>query len=325
MTRAMILAAGFGTRLGALSDERPKPLLPVADVPLIRYAVALLRGHGVREIVVNLHHRGELIEADLGDGRALGVDIVYSREETILGTGGGIKRALPHLAPKGADDEPFFVVNGKLLIDLDLHDVLARHRAAGASATLVVRPDPEARRWGAIDAPDGGGPIRGLLGDGAFMFTGVHVIEPALAARIPDGEACIVRQGYVPWLAAGVPLLAYQAGGYFMEHSTPERYLAGNFNVLRGVAHLRHPPGDLAGVDPTAAVDPTARVLPPVRIGAGAVIEAGAIVGPDVVVGAGARVARGVFLHRSVVWPGAVVEAAATHAIITPTQRVVVK
>ncbi len=325
MTRAMILAAGFGTRLGALSDERPKPLFPVADVPLIRYAVALLAGHGVREIVVNLHHRGDLIEADLGDGAALGVAITYSREEAILGTGGGIRRALPLLAPRGDADDPFFVVNGKILIDLDLDDVLARHRAAGASATLVVRPDPDARRWGAIDAPDGGGPIRGLLGDGAYMFTGVHVIEPSLAARLPDGESCIVRQGYVPWHAAGVPLLAYQAAGYFMEHSTPERYLAGNFNVLRGVARLRHPPGELTGVDPTARIDPSARVLPPVRVGPGAVIEAGAIVGPDVVIGAGARVARGVFLHRTVVWPGATAAAAATHAIITPTQRVVVK
>src|SRR5262245_42821527 len=115
MTRAMILAAGFGTRLGALSDERPKPLLPVAAVPLIRYVVALLRGHGIHEIVINLHHRGDLIEADLGDGAALGVRIAYSREETILGTGGGIKRALPLLAPEGDTAEPFFVVNGKIL------------------------------------------------------------------------------------------------------------------------------------------------------------------------------------------------------------------
>ncbi|HEX4460770.1 MAG TPA: sugar phosphate nucleotidyltransferase, partial [Polyangia bacterium] len=84
MTRALILAAGFGTRLGALSDERPKPLLPVCDIPLIRYAVALLRGHGITEVAVNLHHRGELIRAELGDG------FHYSEESTILGTGGGI-------------------------------------------------------------------------------------------------------------------------------------------------------------------------------------------------------------------------------------------
>jgi NDP-sugar pyrophosphorylase family protein len=319
----MILAAGFGTRLGALSDERPKPLLPVADVPLILYAIALLRGAGVRDVVVNLHHRGDLIEEALAPVRDLRVH--FSREEKILGTGGGIRRALALLGgPGGA---PFFVMNGKIVFDLDLADVLARHRASGARATLVVKRDPDAARWGAIDAPPGGGPIRGFFGAGEHMFTGVHVIDPWLVARLPDDgeERCIVRQGYVPWLAEGVPIHAYEAPGYFMEHSTPERYLAGNFNVLRGVVTLRDAPGELTGVDPTATIDPTARVLPPIRIGPGAVIEADAIVGPDVVVGARSRVGRGVFLHRTVVWPDTRVTASATHAILTPRQRVVVK
>ncbi len=316
----MILAAGFGTRLGALSDERPKPLLPVADVALIRYAIALLVGHGVRDVVINLHHRGELIVDELGDGASLGASIVYSREEgSILGTGGGIRRALPLL---GA--ETFLVVNGKILIDLDLGALLAQHRASGAAATLVVRGDAEARRWGAIDAPEDGGPIRGLLGDGAFMFTGIHAIEPSLVARFDDdgAERCIVRQGYVPWLAEGVPLGAFVQRGYFMEHSTPERYLQGNINVLRGVAQLAHPPGVVVGVDATAQVDATACVVPPVRIGPGARIEAGATIGPDAVVGANATVAAGVTVERSVVWPGARVTADARGEIVTPTLRV---
>lgn len=321
MTRALILAAGFGTRLGALSDERPKPLLPVADVPLIRYAVALLAGHGVRDIVVNLHHRGELIEGELGDGASQGVRISYSREPVILGTGGGIRHALPLLAgPRG--DETFLVVNGKILIDLDIGDLLARHHASGAAATLVVREDAEARRWGAIDAPAEGGPIRGLLGEGAFMFTGIHAIEPSLVAEFADdgAERCIVRNGYVPWLAAGVPLAAYVARGYFMEHSTPERYLQGNINVLRGRASLRHPPGVLTGVDPTAIVDPAAHVIAPVRIGPGAHIAAGATIGPDTVIGSRSTVAAGVSVSTSVVWPDCTVAADVDHSIVTPVQ-----
>ena len=82
--RALVLAAGLGTRLGPLSDERPKPLVPVCDLPLIRYAIALLAGHGVTEIAVNLHHKGELIERELGTGADLGVSITYSREAEIL-------------------------------------------------------------------------------------------------------------------------------------------------------------------------------------------------------------------------------------------------
>lgn len=313
MTRAMILAAGFGTRLGALSDERPKPLLPVADIPLIRYAVSLLAGHGVRDLVVNLHHRGDLIVEELGDGA------VYSREEHILGTGGGIRRALPLLG-----DEPFFVVNGKIVIDVDLGDVLAQHRASGAAATLVVRPDPEALRWNAIDAPPHGGRIRAILGEGMHMFTGIHVIEPSLVARLPDdgAERCIIRQGYIPWMAEGVPINAYVQHGTFLEYSTPARYLGGNVSLLRGQATVPHPPGPLVGVDPTAVIEDGATLRSPVRIGPGAVVGRGAVIGPDAVIGRRSRVAPGVRVEHSVVWPDSVVAEDALGAIVTPHQRV---
>jgi NDP-sugar pyrophosphorylase family protein len=319
MTRAMILAAGLGTRLGSLSDERPKPLLPVCDIPLIRYSMALLAGHGIEDIVVNLHHRGQQIADELKDGSRLGVKLTYSREDTLLGTGGGIRHALDLLG-----DEPFVVINGKIIIDLDVTGLLARHRESGAQATLVVRADPEAERWGAIDAPEDGGRIRGLLGKGAFMFTGVQVVDPALIARLPDDdtERCIIRQGYQPWLAEDVAIDAYVAGGYFMEHSTPERYLRGNLNVLNGQAALKHPPGVLVGVDPSAEVHAEAQLVSPVRIGPGARIGAYAIVGPDVVVGAYASVAAGMRVQRTVIWPRSHMREDADGAIFTPTQRV---
>ncbi len=323
MSRAMILAAGLGTRLGALSDERPKPLLPMVDIPLIRYSVSLLRGHGIREIVINLHHRGELIEQELGDGTRLGVDIVYSHEDDkLLGTGGGIRRALALLGP-----EPFVVINGKIVIDLDVGALLARHRASGARATLVVRADADARRWGAIDAPAEGGPIRSMLGEGGFMFTGVQVLEPTLVAKLPDdGVArCIVRQGYLPWLAAGVPVHAFvlPEERYFMDHSTPERYLSGNFKLLRGEAALRFPPGPMTGVDPAADVHPEAELVAPVRVGPGATVGAYATVGPDVVIGARARVAAGVRVARSVIWPAVQLAQDTDGAIVTPKQRII--
>jgi NDP-sugar pyrophosphorylase family protein len=80
----MLLCAGYGTRLGALSDERPKPMLPVCDVPILRYGVAHLVAHGIRDIVINLHHRGDVIERDLGDGASLGARVSYVHEDVIL-------------------------------------------------------------------------------------------------------------------------------------------------------------------------------------------------------------------------------------------------
>jgi NDP-sugar pyrophosphorylase family protein len=303
----MILAAGLGSRLGGLSDLRPKPLLPVCDVPLIRYALALLRGHGIADVIVNLHHKGELIEAELGD------DVSYSRETRILGTGGGILKAAPFFG-----GQPFVVANGKIVFDLDLDAVLAHHRATGAVATLVVRADPDAARWGAIDVT-ADGLVRGMLGPGDHMFTGVHVIDPALLALLPEGESCIVRQGYLPALAKHMRIAAYVAPGYFFEHSTPARYLEGNLNLLLGRATLPHPPSPLRGVHATATVAPGATIAEAALVAAAAVIGEGATIGPGTVIGHHAIIAPGSHLERAIVWPRTTVTAG-TYAdtILTP-------
>ncbi len=149
--RALILAAGLGTRLGPLGGERPKPLLPVCDIPLIRYAVALLAGHGVTEIAINLHWKGELIERELGTGANMGVSITYSHEPVILGTGGGIVKLADFLTDGGVRD--FFVVNGKLLVDADLHALRARHERTHAVATMLVKEVPDAHTSGAPSRP----------------------------------------------------------------------------------------------------------------------------------------------------------------------------
>ena len=323
--KAMILCAGLSTRLGPLGAAVPKPLLPVCDVPILRYGIALLVAHDVRDIVINLHHRGELIRDALGDGAALGARIQYVSEPAILGTGGGLKNALHLLDPDGAD-APFLSMNGKLIFDLDLAELLAAHaRDPDVLGRMVVRRVPDAVAWGALDVADAGGPrprVRDILGQGDFMFCGVHVTRPSVVRRLPDGEACMIRQGYLPWLQAGEPVAAFDAGGvYFAEHSIPERYLASNLDLLAG-ARLRHPPAALTGVDPAAQIDPSARVVSPVRIGPGARIGAGAVVGPGAVVGAGAEVAAGAVLERAVVWPGARAEGATRDAIVTSSGTV---
>jgi NDP-sugar pyrophosphorylase family protein len=316
----MLLCAGYGTRLGAVSDECPKPMLPVCDVPIIRYGIAQLVAHGIRDIVVNLHHRGDVIESDLGDGSALGARIQYSREAEILGTGGGLKHGLALLDPNG-DDQAFVSMNGKLIFDVDFTALLAHHRdQPGAIGTMVVQRVPDAAQWGAVDVD--GEPsrlrVRNILGAGHHMFCGVHVTRPSVVARLPDGEACMVRQGYLPWIASGATVAAFEHGaGYFAEHSTPARYLASNWALLDGVV-LRNPPPSLSGVDPAASVAASATILPPIRIGPGAHIGQHATVGPYAVVGSGARIADGARVSRTVVWKGARVHGEVHDAIVTP-------
>lgn len=309
--KAMILCAGLGTRLGALGEVRPKPMFPVCDHPIVAYGIANLVGHGVTDIVINTHHLPEVIRKELGDGRRYGAKIRYIHEEVILGTGGGLKHALPLLDPDGTD-EPFLSLNGKLIFDLDVTALLASFREALAKtpellSMMVVRKVPDAKAWGPVEvAHDERGPrVANILEDGAHMFCGVHVARPSVIARLPEGEACVLRQGYLPWLRAGARVAAFEAPEdvTFAEHSTPERYLESNWAMLDG-ARFRHPPGKLDGVDPTARIHPTAIIQPPVRIGSKAHIEANAKIGPYAVVGSRATVPAGTELTRGVIWAG---------------------
>jgi mannose-1-phosphate guanylyltransferase len=315
--RAMLLCAGLSTRLGKLGTERPKPMLPVCGTPILAFGITNLVAHGVTELVINTHHRGDLIERELGDGRRYGARIRYVHEPVLLGTGGGLKHARPLLDPEGRD-APFLSINGKLIFDLDVTALAAAHRAAGdVLGTMVVRRVPDARDWGAVQvAVDGRGPhVVDILGDGDHMFCGAHVTRPSVMARLPDGPADSIRQGYLPWLRAGERVAAYEhVDGYFAEHSTPERYLASNWALLGG-APLRHPPTRLHGVDPTARIHPSATLVEPVKIGAGAVIGAGATIGPFAIIGAGAVIRAS--LAHAVVWAGAVVDAPPDEPIVT--------
>lgn len=330
----MLLAAGRSTRLGALGLAAPKPLVPICGYPAIRFGLHAAARAGARRAVVNVFHRGDMVQAVLGervlDGTgAAEIAIAYSVESELLGTGGGLAKARPLFATG-----PVLVMNAKVVADLDLSGLLAAHAAARTVATMLLRDDPEPRRWGAIGV-DATGRVVSILAarsprapQGAVterMFTGVHVLEPALLDRLQPVVSDVIRDAYIPALVAGETITAVTHAGYFAEHSTPERYLAGNLTLLRDPSLLRAPPGPLVGVDRGAAVDPRARVVAPCRVEAGAVIEAGATVGPDAVVGAGARVGPGVRVERAVLWPGAVVTTDVADAVVTPSGTVVIE
>jgi mannose-1-phosphate guanylyltransferase len=322
-TRVMLLAAGRGTRLGPLGVALPKPMVPVCGYPAIRFGLAACARAGLGDVTINLFHHGGLIRAALGDGADLGVRIRYSEEADLLGTGGGIAHARPLLGPG-----PVLVINAKVVAAVDLGDVLRHHGAAGAVATMVLRDDPAARRWGAIRVDETGRVVgildarSPILPAGAVverMFTGIHVVEPALMDRLRPIPSDVIRDAYIPALEAGARIAAVRFDGYFAEHSTPARYLAGNLALLRAPALLPYPPGPLTGVDPNARVAAGAVIHGPCRIAAGATIAAGAEVGPAVVIGAGAHVAAGVRLREAVVWPDTVVTADADRCVVTPT------
>ena len=235
--RAMVLAAGHGRRLAPLTDRVPKPLVPVGGRPMLEHVLEFLRTGGIDEVVINLHHLGGQIEATIGDGARLGLRVRYSREPAILDTGGGIKQAEPLLA-----GEPFVVANGDSLLDEPLADVLAFHRARAAFATVVVRPDAEAARYGLLELDAGDrlrritglppGPIEEPLRP--FMFPGLHVFEPGIFDWMDAGGAfSITRTTYPRLLTAGLPIYGYVSHARWVTIDTPQALAAADAELRR--------------------------------------------------------------------------------------------
>jgi len=224
--RAMILAAGRGTRLKPLTDTTPKPLLDVAGHPLLAYGLGLLRANGIRDVVVNVHHLGERLRAALGDGAAYGVRIRYSTESALLDTGGGIRFAGPlldELMPPGIDDaadSPIVVLNGDVVSEIPIRDVVRFHRTRRALATFVLRDDPAAAAYGLFGI-DEEGRVRRFLGKGApadglreLMFASVQVLDPRMLALMPaDRPFHTMRELYPELFARGERFFGYAYSG----------------------------------------------------------------------------------------------------------------
>jgi mannose-1-phosphate guanylyltransferase len=234
----MILAAGFGSRLRPLTDRIPKPLIEIAGKPLIAYSLALLRAAGIREVIINLHHRGDDIRSALEGMSAHGMSITYSVEDPILDTGGAIKKARSFL-----EGGRFAVLNADVICNVDLRQVMAWHEQHGALATMVLRPDYDMRRYGIIEIDDRGR-IRRFLGVPEavgepltpLMFAGIHLFEPGVFSYMDEKEHRfgINRVTYPRMLAAGCPLYGYRFDGFWRVLDTHEGLAEGRQRLIAG-------------------------------------------------------------------------------------------
>ena len=287
----MVLAAGLGTRMRPLTLLLAKPALPVMNRPLLRWTLELLARNGVTDVMINTHHLPATVRAAGGDGRAFGLRASYSHEPKILGTGGGPRKVRAFFG-----DEPFILVNGDMVFDFDLRGLVRRHEKAGARATLALRPNPDPRRYSAIRTAKDGRvtslaglprPTRGT----ASLFTGIHVLDPALLDRLPRGVSDTVRDLYVRLVEEGQPVLGVRVRGKWFDIGSPSLYLDSHRALL--AAGFGGAKGGVL-VHPAADVHPTARVVRS-AIGAGCVIGAfarvtGSVLWDGVTMGAGSRV-----------------------------------
>jgi NDP-sugar pyrophosphorylase family protein len=206
MTRqALVLTAGFGTRLRPLTDVRAKPAIPVAGEPMVRRIIAWLVSHGVDDLVLNLHHRPETLTAVVGDGADLGARVRYSWEQPrLLGSAGG-----PRLAQPIAGADRFLVVNGDTLTDVDLARLAGAHAASGALATLALVPNREFTRYGGVrldaDLRVTGFTPRGPRAEGSYHFIGVQMVEASVFGDVKPGEPANSIGGVYDALIASQP------------------------------------------------------------------------------------------------------------------------
>jgi mannose-1-phosphate guanylyltransferase len=317
--RALVLAAGLGTRLRPLTEQLPKPLLPVRGVPLLGHILTQLAAFGCEAAAVNLHYLGEPIRQRFGDEHA-GMPLTWSEEPEILGTLGALHPLKDFFAPANL----VLLVNGDSLCRWPLRRLVRRHLAGGARATLLLasRPDPAVfgggvgvDRAGHILSFRPGDPEQGLVAR-RYVFAGAHVFAPDLLARVGPDKADIVRDLYIPMVEEGERIASVLFAGRWHDLGTPQRFLDATLDWARAEGPERlwrrswiSPEASLdvgaqvrtVSIEAGARVGEEARVersilLPGARIGKGCVVR-------ESILGFGAAVPPGTWVERRIIMP----------------------
>jgi len=274
--KAMILAAGFGTRLRPLTNTRPKALMPVANRPMLAWSIDYLKNHGCTEIILNAHHHSEQVVDYVRQRPSHRVKAEVRVEREILGTGGGIKNVEDFFGR-----EPFVVMNVDILTDIDLQEAVHRHGSSGALVTLVLHdcvPYNQIELDKDLNITD----IGKTAHNGRLAFTGIHIIDPRLLALIPAGGFSDIIACYRQLIRDGEPVKAYVSRNhYWRDIGSLAQYMEAN----RDFAAEPFLIGDGCRIDPSARLDDWA------------------------VIGDGCFIEEGASIRRSVLWEGVEVKA----------------
>ncbi len=303
--KAVIMAGGEGTRLRPLTSNLPKPMMPLANKPMMEHVIDLLRRHGFDEIVVTLAFMPDAIRNHFGDGSEFGVHIQYATEETPLGTAGSVRNAADAL------DERFLVISGDVLTDIDLSKVVAFHEEKGALATIGLVPVENPLEFGIVITDDDGS-IERFLEKPSWgqvfsdtINTGIFVLEPAIFDHIADDRPVDFSSEVFPaLLEAGLPLYGAVADGYWEDVGTLEAYVSAHKDILDQKVAVAVPGFEVSGgvwVAEGAEVHPDAVIDGPAVIGDNARVEAGAHLGEYAVLGTNVKVRADAQIHRSIV------------------------
>jgi NDP-sugar pyrophosphorylase family protein len=310
--KAMVMAAGLGTRLRPLTDFLPKPMMPVANRPVLHHLLNLLRRHDVTEVGVNVHAYPEIIQAYFGDGSSLGVSIEWSHEEELLGTAGGTKKLEEFWG-----GETILITSGDGLHDVDVTALLGHHRRTGALATLTVKPVGDPSSYGVVIL-DRDTRVRGFqekpTRDEArsdLANCGIYVIEAELLDRIPGGTFHDFGNDVWPSLvAANEEVYAYTTMAYWNDVGDLDELRNTILDAVLGHVRIDIPGEEIAPgvwaeagcrIDDSARLDGPVVLGPGVEIGERAQVRGPAAIGADCVLGKGAAIRSAALLPGTAV------------------------
>jgi NDP-sugar pyrophosphorylase family protein len=306
--QAVILAGGQGTRLRPLTLARAKPVVPLLNRPFLAYQLALLRAHGVTDVILACSYRVDDVRAALGDAEHLGVRLRYVVEDEPLGTGGGVRNAADLVSGT------LFVLNGDILTDPNLTEMRHLHESRGSRTTIYLQPVPDPRQYGLVETePDGR--LRAFrekpTADEEIttntINAGIYLIDAQLLGRIPRGRMSSIEREFFPALIAdGVPCYGWCPTAYWRDIGNPAAYRAAQIDLLQGRAAMPlAPPGqrrDGFWLDGGGTIDPTARIVAPAVVGSGVVLGPRCRVGPGSVIGDGTRIGADARVEGAILW-----------------------
>lgn len=305
--KAMILAAGLGTRLRPLTEEISKPMVPIVNRPVMEHIVELLKEHGFREIYVNLHYHPDVITNHFDNGSYWDVSISYSYEEELLGTAGGVKKLGEQLR-----DDTFLVISGDALTDINLTKLVDFHKARGGVATMVLTPVDNPSKYGVVITEEDG-LIRGFQekpsrqeAKSHMANSGIYVFEPRVLEMIPEGEFYDFGRNLFPrFLEEGIDFYGYLHEDYWNDVGSMEEYKLGNFDALTGKVKVKIPGVRLGGdvwIGEDTVIEEGVVMVGPICIGAQCLVKKGARLFGPLVIGDRTFIAEGATLYRGIKW-----------------------
>ena len=298
MAVGILLVGGFGTRLMPLTSELPKPMLPVAGLPVTEHQILAAKAAGIHTLVLATSYLSEVFTPYFGDGSQWGLKILYAVEKEPLGTGGAIRNAAELLNLDQLGDEPIVIFNGDVLSRHSIADQIAFHQSKSADVTLHLIEVEDARAFGCVPTDDNGrvtaflekmdNPVTNSINAGCYIFS------PSVITMIPLGKVVsIERETFPSLVASGRPIFGYKEQAYWLDVGTPAALFKGSRDLIEGEFH--HGAG--SSIDPSASITGQSSLGRNVSVGAGAKID-------DCIIGDSANIEAGTALSHCFILAG---------------------